>query len=113
MRCYFHLVSYHDAVLDEVGIEVTDLEAAEAEALRAIKELREEEGAASDDWHDWHLRVTDRSGQVFLTIPLDPRPRHESSLRIERSIMKRTAQVHGLLIGLGSMTACLELAWPC
>jgi len=63
MRCFFHLVSYHDAILDETGIEVTDLAAAEAEAMKAIKELREEEGEIGEEWQDWHLRVTDRSGE--------------------------------------------------
>lgn len=27
MRCYCHLVGYHNAILDEAGVEVTDLEA--------------------------------------------------------------------------------------
>lgn len=74
MRCYFHLVSSHDAILDETGIEVTDLTAAETEALKAIQEIREEDSAASEDWQDWQLNVTDRTGQVLLSIPLDTVP---------------------------------------
>ena len=51
MRCYFHLVSYHDAIIDETGVEVTDLEVAEAEALKAIQDLWEEAPQAGEDWH--------------------------------------------------------------
>lgn len=112
MRCYFHLVSYHDAILDETGIEVTDLEAAETEALKAIRELREEEGDVSDDWQDWQLRVTDRSGQVFLSIPLDPAAQRRAPRQGRRAALKRIAQMHALLIGSGSLIAHLNLIGP-
>ena len=72
MRCYFHLVSYHDAIIDETGVEVMDLEVAEAEALKAIQDLWDEDPQADEDWHTWHLNVTDQNGHVFLSIPLDP-----------------------------------------
>ena len=77
MRCYFHLVSYHDAIIDETGVEVTDLEVAEAEALKAIQDLWEEDAQADEDWHTWHLNVTDQNGHVFLSIPLDPAEQHQ------------------------------------
>jgi hypothetical protein len=79
MRCYFHLVSYHDAILDETGVEVADLEAAEAEARRAIQELREEDNAADEDWQGWQINVTHWSGHVLLSIPLDPAPQQHWS----------------------------------
>jgi hypothetical protein len=72
MRCYFHLVSYHDAIIDETGVEVMDLEVAEAEALKAIQDLWEEDPQAGEDWLTWQLNVTDQNGRVFLSIPLDP-----------------------------------------
>ena len=41
IRCYFHLVSRHDVIVDETGIDVADLEAAEAHARQAIEEFRQ------------------------------------------------------------------------
>ncbi|KLK90975.1 hypothetical protein AA309_22595 [Microvirga vignae] len=109
MRCYFHLVSYHDAIFDETGIEVTDLETAEAEALKAINELREDDSAANEDWQDWQLNVTDRSGQVLLSIPLDAAPGQESPKRFQHTTLRRTTQIHGLLIGIGAAMDHLNL----
>jgi hypothetical protein len=74
MRCYFHLVGCHDAILDDTGVEVTDIEAAEAEARRAIQELREEDSEADEDWQGWQINVTDWTGHVLLSIPLISTP---------------------------------------
>lgn len=71
MRCYFHLVNCHDAILDDTGVEVTGLEMVEAEALKAIRELREEDDGADEAWQGWLLNVADASGDVILSIPLD------------------------------------------
>ena len=65
MRYYFHLVSRHGEILDETGVEVTDLEAAEAEALKAIQELQEEDPQADEDLQGWQLVITDQSGEVL------------------------------------------------
>lgn len=70
MHCYFHLVSRHDVILDDTGVEVTDLENAEAEARKAILELRQEDEEADEMWAGWQLNVTDASGRVLLSIPL-------------------------------------------
>ena len=48
MRCYFHLVSCHDVILDDTGVEVADLENAEAEARKAIQELCQEDDEPDD-----------------------------------------------------------------
>ncbi|WP_445501125.1 DUF6894 family protein [Microvirga sp. G4-2] len=109
MRCYFHLVRYHDAIFDETGIEVTDLKAAETEALKAIDELREEDSAANEDWQEWQLNVTDRSGQVLLSIPLDPAPEQKTPKRFQHTTLRRATQIHGLLIGIGAVTEYLSL----
>jgi hypothetical protein len=42
MRCYFHLVNSHEEILDDEGVEVTDLESARCQAFAAISELRHE-----------------------------------------------------------------------
>ena len=71
MHCFFHLVNTHDRILDEAGVEVSDLEAAHYQALKAIQELRQEGEADEVDWSDWQLEVTDAAGNVLLSIPLD------------------------------------------
>lgn len=70
MRCYFHLVSRHDVIADETGIDVADLEAAEAHARQAIEELRLEGDEADEGWEGWQLNVADARGCVLLSIPL-------------------------------------------
>ncbi|MBM6581671.1 hypothetical protein ILT44_15850 [Microvirga sp. BT689] len=71
MHCYFHLVHTHERILDETGIEVSDLEAAHYQALKAIQELHDEGESDEVDWRGWHLEVTDASGKVLFSIPLD------------------------------------------
>jgi hypothetical protein len=63
-------VHAHERILDETGIEVSDLEAAHYQALKAIQELRQESEADDIDWSGWHLEVVDSAGNVLLTIPL-------------------------------------------
>lgn len=70
MHCYFHLVHTHERIVDETGIEVSDLEAAHYQALKAIQELRQE-GEDDVDWRGWQLEVVDETGSVLLSIPLD------------------------------------------
>jgi hypothetical protein len=65
MRCYFHLVSCHGEILDETGVEVSDLEAAEAEALKAVQELREEDPDADEHLQGWRLVIANQSGEVL------------------------------------------------
>lgn len=70
MRCYFHLVNGRERLDDPHGIKVTDLAMAHAEALRAIEELREEDGF-EPDMNGWSLVVADAEGWPFFSIPLD------------------------------------------
>ncbi|EIM26677.1 DUF6894 family protein [Microvirga lotononidis] len=72
MRCYFHLVNSHEEILDDQGIEVSDLEDAKAQALVAIEDLREEAIEVGASWHGWRLDIVGPSGRVLLSIPLDP-----------------------------------------
>ncbi|MBQ0819076.1 hypothetical protein KBI52_02280 [Microvirga sp. HBU67558] len=71
MHCYFHLVHMHERIIDEAGIEVSDVEAAHYQALKAIQELRQEGEADEVDWSGWQLEVVDESGKVLLSIPLN------------------------------------------
>ena len=70
-RYYFHLISWHDSILDEDGLEVADLAEARIEVLNAIEELRRENPVAATGWEGWRLDVTDAAGVVVLSISLD------------------------------------------
>ena len=83
MRYYFHLVGHHDTILDKTGVDVSDLAAAAAEALRAVQELREEGDPAEEDWQGWQLEVTDRDGHLLVSIPLVPAP-HPGTHQVPR-----------------------------
>ncbi|MBZ6078368.1 DUF6894 family protein [Microvirga puerhi] len=71
MRCYFNLVDGHARILDHDGIEVLDLDQARVQALKAIEELLEEDGEMADDWRNWTLEVTNESGTILFSIPLN------------------------------------------
>ena len=71
MRLFFHLVDGGDTIQDLEGIEVTNLEQARTEALRALAEMRQEEPPAPQAWSGWTLKVTDGSERVVLSLDLD------------------------------------------
>jgi len=70
MRCYFHLVSRHEEILDDVGIEVSDLEDAKAQALQAVHELRRDYGGVIEDWSGWRLDIVTADGSLLHSIQL-------------------------------------------
>jgi hypothetical protein len=72
MRCYFHLVNSHELITDDTGVEVLDLAMAQIFALQAIEDIREEAIQLGASWQGWRLDVVDSSGNVLLSIPLDP-----------------------------------------
>jgi hypothetical protein len=72
MRCYFHLVNSHEFVADDTGVEIFDLATAREFALQAIEDIREEAIQLGASWQGWRLDVVDPSGNVLLSIPLDP-----------------------------------------
>jgi hypothetical protein len=71
MRCYFHLVNGHESILDDVGIEVSDLATAQDLALQAIDDIREEAIQLGAPWQGWRLEIVDLSGRTLVSIPLD------------------------------------------
>ena len=71
MRCFFHLLSGDDTILDSQGLEVSDLQEAEEQALEAIQEVRQEIESNHEDLKGWHLHVVDGSGVTLMSIPLD------------------------------------------
>jgi hypothetical protein len=70
MRCFFHLVSHQDEIVDNAGIEVQDLESAKAQALLAIEELRAELGIEADNWSGWRLNIVCPLGTLLHTMQL-------------------------------------------
>ena len=70
MRCYFHLISDHDQIVDDEGIEVSDLESAKTQALMAVSELQQELGGTVQDWSGWYLRILSSEGNLLYSFPL-------------------------------------------
>lgn len=70
MRCFFHLMSNHDEIFDNAGIEVQDLESAKIQALNAIEELRAEIGTEAHDWSGWRLEIVCPLGTILHSVPL-------------------------------------------
>jgi hypothetical protein len=71
MRCFFHLLSGADTILDDQGLEIFDLQEAEVQAFMAIQEVRQELDSIDEDLKGWHLNVVDGSGTTLMSIPLD------------------------------------------
>ena len=65
MRCFFHLVNCRETILDEIGIEVSDLEMAKAEARKAIAELRQEDDETGENWSGWRLNIVSPDGSLL------------------------------------------------
>jgi hypothetical protein len=70
MRCYFHLVNGHTELIDDDGVEVSNLENAKVQALMAVNELRREYDGAIEDWGGWHLQILCQDGTLLHSFPL-------------------------------------------
>ena len=62
MRYYFHLVNGQEAIPDDTGLELIDLETGKAQAQHVISELREEVGTAAENWASWRLDIASPEG---------------------------------------------------
>ncbi len=71
MRAYFHLKDGTEMIRDLDGVEVTDAEEARAHAIRAIRELHQEDRVLTQDWSGWSLSVADASGRALFTLELE------------------------------------------
>jgi hypothetical protein len=72
MRYYFNLINHTERILDDIGIEVSTLEQAHAQALKAVQEMRAE-GDDSAEWDDWRLEVSNAAGAVAFSVSLGDR----------------------------------------
>ena len=71
MHCYFHLVNGSEMICDMEGIEVADLDQAQAEAIETLHALAREDEDAAATWSGWRLDVLDASGKLLFSIGLD------------------------------------------
>jgi hypothetical protein len=71
MRCFFHLVNCRETILDDIGVEVSDLEMAKVEARKAIAELRQEDAGTSEDWSGWRLDIVCPEGHLLHSLDLN------------------------------------------
>ncbi|GEO18629.1 hypothetical protein MAE02_63250 [Microvirga aerophila] len=72
MRYHFNLINHTERILDDIGIEVSTLEQAQAQALKAVQEMRAE-GEDSAEWDEWRLEVSDAAGAVAFSVSLSGR----------------------------------------
>ena len=70
MRCYFHLVSDDEELIDDEGVEVSDLGSARIQALMAVSELQREYDGTLQDWSGWHLHIRCPEGTLLYSFPL-------------------------------------------
>ena len=70
MRYYFHLANGQEAIFDDTGLELIDLETGKAQALQVVSELRDEVGTAAEDWASWRLDIASPSGSLLHSIGL-------------------------------------------
>jgi hypothetical protein len=66
---FFNIRDGYEVDEDEEGIELPDLEAARAEALATVEELRDQLADAGDI----QLEITDDTGRRLLTVPFSRR----------------------------------------
>ena len=71
MRCYFNLVSSDQTVIDDEGLEVTDMEEARTFAREAVTEMFRESVMDIARWRGWALEARDASGTVLFTVGFD------------------------------------------
>jgi hypothetical protein len=103
MRYFFHLTGPNDdGIHDESGIEAPNLEAAKAEALRAVHEILAEDDEADENWHGWQLEIADAVQRVLFTIALDLRPpaQYVGKQRCAKGYGRHT--LHGLLAAIAT-----------
>jgi hypothetical protein len=61
-------------LIDDEGVEVSDLESAKIQAVMAINELRREYGGVIEDWSGWNLHIVCPDGTLLYSFPLTTTP---------------------------------------
>jgi hypothetical protein len=68
-RYFFHLVSPHEVIPDEEGVDMSTGEEALSQIMQAVNEFIKE-ALSCDEWQGWSLEITDGIGSMVLSIPL-------------------------------------------
>jgi hypothetical protein len=68
-RYFFHLVSPHEVIPDEEGVDMSTGEDALSQIMQAVNEFIKE-ALSCDEWQGWSLEITDGIGSMVLSIPL-------------------------------------------
>ena len=71
MQVYFSLRNGSETIPDGEGVEVSSVEDAETEALRAIRDMRGENETAARGWAGWKLQASDEKGALLFSLRLD------------------------------------------
>jgi hypothetical protein len=71
MHCYYNLISSHQTIIDNEGIEVADLDEARRFAREAVAEMIQDGVAEIAHWRGWELEARDASGTVLFTVGFD------------------------------------------
>lgn len=66
-QIYFHYSSSDGVVVDRRGSDFDDLVEIRDQAARIVRALIATRGP--EDWRDWMLHVSDRSGEEIFTMP--------------------------------------------
>ena len=68
-RYFFHLVSPHEVIPDEEGVDMSSDGEALSQIMQAVNEFIKE-ALLCDEWQGWSLEITDGIGSMVLSIPL-------------------------------------------
>jgi hypothetical protein len=79
-RYFFNLVSDHEVIPDEDGIDLSA--GILTPAVLAMEELEKEDFFASGEWQGWRLQITDGAGRTVLIFPLGSSDVGRSSLAL-------------------------------
>ena len=66
-RYYFHVIDGRD-IIDSEGTELADLREARIEAIQLAGSILRDEGDKFWNGEEWHMNVTDASGQSVLKL---------------------------------------------
>ena len=97
MHCYFNLVSAHETIVDDEGLEVADLDEACTLAREAVAEMIRDGVGELAHWRGWELEARDASGAVLFTIGFDA----------ALTTPDREAEVHAAAESVGEAGAAL------
>ena len=95
MRCYFNLVSSHQTIIDNEGIEVADVNEAHAFAREAISEMVQDGVAEIAHWRGWEIDARDASGTVLFTMGFDALLTAEAQAAVEVSSNEDSTYAYG------------------